>query len=80
MAMGIRLRLNNTSTTTSTKRKNKNRRSTDKHHGGTTTVTIYVRNMGNSNVKIGAAYILDTTGIIKAANTQTTMQQYSPMR
>jgi flagellin-like protein len=38
----------------------------------TTTVTIYVRNMGNSNVKIGAAYILDTTGIIKATNTSTT--------
>jgi flagellin-like protein len=37
----------------------------------TTTVTIYVRNMGNSDVKIGAAYILDTTGIIKATNTST---------
>jgi flagellin-like protein len=37
----------------------------------TTTVTIYVRNMGNSGVKIGAAYILDTTGIIKATNTST---------
>jgi flagellin-like protein len=39
--------------------------------GDTTTVTIYVRNMGNSDVKIGAAYILDTTGIIKATNTST---------
>ncbi|MCC6057183.1 MAG: hypothetical protein LM583_10950 [Desulfurococcaceae archaeon] len=39
--------------------------------GGTTTVTIYVRNIGNSDVKIGAAYILDTTGIIKATNTST---------
>jgi flagellin-like protein len=38
---------------------------------GTTTVTIYVRNIGNSDVKIGAAYILDTTGIIKATNTST---------
>jgi flagellin-like protein len=37
----------------------------------TTTVTIYVRNIGNSDVKIGAAYILDTTGIIKATNTST---------
>jgi flagellin-like protein len=34
-------------------------------------VTIYVRNIGNSDVKIGAAYILDTTGIIKATNTST---------
>jgi flagellin-like protein len=39
--------------------------------GNTTTVTIYVRNIGNSDVKIGAAYILDTTGIIKATNTST---------
>ena len=35
------------------------------------TVTIYVRNIGNSDVKIGAAYILDTTGVIKAAYTST---------
>jgi len=38
----------------------------------TGTVTIYVRNIGNSDVKIGAAYILDTTGVIKVANTTIT--------
>jgi flagellin-like protein len=37
------------------------------------TVTIYVRNIGNSNVNIGAAYILDTTGIIKAATNTSTI-------
>ena len=44
----------------------------------TTTVTIYVRNIGNSYVKIGAAYILDTTGIIKAANTEITGVTINP--
>jgi len=44
----------------------------------TTTVTIYVRNIGNSDVKIGAAYILDTTGIIKAANTEITGVTINP--
>jgi flagellin-like protein len=40
--------------------------------GNTTTVTIYVRNIDNVNVTIGSAYILDTTGVIKAANTTIT--------
>jgi len=44
----------------------------------TTTVTIYVRNIGNSDVKIGAAYILDTTGVIKAASTSITDATINP--
>uniref|UniRef100_A0A7J3Z8H8 Flagellar biosynthesis protein FlaG n=1 Tax=Ignisphaera aggregans TaxID=334771 RepID=A0A7J3Z8H8_9CREN len=35
-------------------------------------VTIYVRNIGNVDVKISAAYILDTSNIIVASNTSTT--------
>uniref|UniRef100_A0A7C4FHW8 Flagellar biosynthesis protein FlaG n=1 Tax=Ignisphaera aggregans TaxID=334771 RepID=A0A7C4FHW8_9CREN len=35
------------------------------------TVTIYVRNIGNVEVKISAAYILDTSNIIIASNTST---------
>ena len=39
--------------------------------GGNKNVTIYVRNIGKTNVTIGAAYILDTSNIIIASNTST---------
>jgi len=38
---------------------------------GNKDVTIYVRNIGKTDVAIGAAYILDTSNIIIASNTST---------
>jgi flagellin-like protein len=39
--------------------------------GGGKSVTIYVRNIGKTDVTIGAAYILDTSNTIIASNTGT---------
>jgi flagellin-like protein len=39
--------------------------------GGSKSVTIYVRNIGKTDVAIGAAYILDTSNTIIASNTDT---------
>jgi flagellin-like protein len=39
--------------------------------GDNKVVTIYVRNIGKTDVAIGAAYILDTSNIIIASNTGT---------
>jgi flagellin-like protein len=47
--------------------------------GGNKIVTIYVRNIGKTDVAIGAAYILDTSNIIIASNTDAgSMPQISP--
>jgi archaellum component FlaG (FlaF/FlaG flagellin family) len=47
--------------------------------GGNKIVTIYVRNIGKTDVVIGAAYILDTSNTIIASNTDAgSMPRISP--
>jgi flagellin-like protein len=45
---------------------------------GNKNVTIYVRNIGKTDVVIGAAYILDTSNTIIASNTDTQSMSISP--